>query len=154
MDIDEFWDGLLSISFLIIIFSFAIIVISLNFNEIFSIDSGALEQIFILCLLDFPLSFYFIVESLRIKKFVNSEDHYIVNFGRRIGIVALIFIPHIIYFISLIIGELNGILKIACALLVFFELVLIGLIGKEIYDLFILKERRSYYNRNKNYRKI
>jgi hypothetical protein len=113
-----------------------------------------LEQIFILCLINFPLSIYFVVESLRIKKIVKLGEHYIINFGRRIGIVALIFIPHIIFFISLMIGDLNEILKIICALLVFFEILLIGLIGKEIYDLFILKERRSYSSsRNKNYKK-
>ncbi|TXT67153.1 MAG: membrane protein of unknown function [Promethearchaeota archaeon] len=146
MEADEFQEAVVSLSFLIIIFSFILIVLTVNFTQIFDLEVNFGQELFILSIINCLLSIYFIIETLRIRKLPLSENENISGTKKRESIAVLFFIPHIIYFIIILIRESYQIITIVSSILIFLEFILICIIIKESYNIIIRKKRETGRN--------
>ncbi|MFX1478780.1 MAG: hypothetical protein ACFFCI_11680 [Promethearchaeota archaeon] len=81
------------------------------------------------------------------------ENKNIVKFGKRIGAVTLIYVPHIAAFSSLLFRDLHNLEKIMVILILILETILIVLSLKEVYDLVFLEETRRNFEIEENRKK-
>lgn len=91
--------------------------------------------------------------ALRLEKIFKLENKNIIKFGKKIGIVTLFYIPHIFIFGTLFLRELHNLELIMVFLIFFMELMLIGLVLKEVYDLLFLDESRRDFELEENRKK-
>jgi hypothetical protein len=90
------------------------------------------------------------IEALRLNKTFKLANKYIRNFGKRIGIVSLIYVPHIFLVSTLLLRNLHNLQILMTSLIIFIEVLLLGLIFKEVYDLIFKEEAERQFELNKN----
>jgi len=67
-------------------------------------------------------------------------DKFIIKLGKRIGIITVLYCPHVFLIISLFFRSLPDIIVMIILLILCIELLTIGTIFKEVYDLVFLDE--------------
>ena len=77
---------------------------------------------------------------MKLERVFRLETKNIKKFGKRIGIVTLLYLPHLFWFITLFFRELHNLELMMVVLIVIMEFTLIGLVLKEVYDLLFLEE--------------
>lgn len=77
---------------------------------------------------------------MKLERVFRLETKNIKKFGKRIGIVTLLYLPHLFWFITLFFRELHNLELMMVVLIVIMEVTLIGLVLKEVYDLLFLEE--------------
>jgi len=117
------------------------------------------DLIIILCSINILFSLYYLWNVLRLEKIFKLENKNIIKFGKNIGVVTLLYIPHAGLFASLFFRNLHNIEMIMISLIILMETMIIGLIFKEVYDLLFLEEsqrdfeigadRKKYIERRK-----
>ena len=107
-----------------------------------SIQSSERDLIVILCSINLLFSLYYLWKAIRLDKIFKLENKNIIKFGKKIGIITIIYIPHIFIIVSLLFRNLHNLEKIMISLIILIEILLIGLILKEVYDLVFLEESR------------
>ncbi len=132
---------------------------SIVLKPFIGIQSQERDLIVILCSINILFTMYYLWNVLRLEKIFKLENKNIIKFGKTIGIVTLIYIPHFIVFSTLFFRNLHNLEIIMIVLIVLMEVMLIGVVLKEVYDLVFLEEsqrnfeieadRKKYIERNK-----
>jgi len=110
-----------------------------------SLESQERDLIIILCSINIFFSLYYLWNVLRLEKIFKLENKNIVKFGKKIGVVTLLYIPHAVLFASLFFRNLHNIEIIMVSLIFLMETMLIIVIFKEVYDLVFLEESQRDY---------
>jgi len=150
MDYKDFHDGLLSIASLLLIFSFTFMISSIILKPYIALEPNDRDFILILCSINLLFGIYYISEALRLDRIFILEEIHISKFARRIGIISLVFLPVIFTFFSLLFRELHNLQLLMVFLIIFMQLLLIGVILKEVYDLLFQEEAEKKMELEKN----
>lgn len=158
MDIKDFHDGLLSLSLMLFLFSITLLIGSIVLKPYIGIQSQERDIIVILSSINILLSLYYLWNVLNLHKKYRLESKNIIKFVKSIGIVTLIYIPHVFVFASLFLRNLNYLEILMISLIILTEILLIGLVLKQVYDLIFLeqsrrnaqieKDRKKYFEKN------
>ena len=111
------------------------------------------DLIILLCSINIVFSLYYLWNVLRLEKIFKLENKNIIKFGKRIGIITLFYIPHSFIFASLFFIKLHNLEMIMIFLIFLMEIMIIGLIFKEVYDLLFLEESRRDFEIEANRKK-
>ncbi len=108
------------------------------------------DLIIFLCLINILFSLYYLWNALRLEKIFKLENKNIIIFGKRIGVITLLYIPHSFLFASLFFRNLHNLEMIMVSLIFLMEIMIIGLVLKEVYDLLFLEETRRDFEIDTN----
>ena len=150
MDYKDFHDGLLSIASLLFIFSFTFMIGSIILKPYIALEPNDRDFILILCSINLIFGIYYISEAIRLDKIFILEERHVIKFARRIGIISLVYLPQLFTFFSLLFKELHNLQLLMVFLIIFMQLLLIGIVFKEIYDLLFQEEAERKLELEKN----
>jgi len=150
MDYKDFHDGLLSLSLVLFIFSITFLFGSIVLKPFIGLEPSDRDFIIIISIINIIFSIYYMIEALRLNKIFKLDNRYIINFGKRIGIVSLIYIPQIFLVSSLLLRDLHNLQVMMTSLIIFIEILLLGVIFKEVYDLIFKEEAERKFELKKN----
>ena len=109
--------------------------------------------IVILCIINLIFCTYYLWEIINFEKVFRLETKNIKKFGKRIGIITLLYIPHLFSISSLFFRDLHNLELMMLFLIVIIEVTLIVLVLKEVYDLLFLEETRRNFEIVENRKK-
>lgn len=98
-------------------------------------------------------SIYYFLEALKFEKVYRLEEKHIRKFGKRIGVISLIYLPHVFLLSSLLFLDLHNLQVMMNWLSLIIESFLLGILFKEIYDLLFKEEAERKFEIDQN-RKI
>ncbi|MFX0017992.1 MAG: hypothetical protein ACFFAK_06285 [Promethearchaeota archaeon] len=150
MDYKDFHDGLLSLSLILFIFSITFLIGSIVLKPFIGLEPSDRDFIIIISIVNIIFSIYYMIEALRLNKIFKLDNGYIIKFGKRIGIVSLIYIPQIFLISSLLIRNLHNLQIMMIGLIIFIETLLLGVVFKEVYDLIFKEEAERKFELKKN----
>lgn len=150
MDYKDFHDGLLSLSLVLFIFSITFLIGSIVLKPFIGLEPSDRDFIIIISIVNIIFSIYYMIEALRLNKIFKLDNIYIINFGKRIGIVSLIYIPQIFLVSSLFLRDLHNLQIMMTSLIIFIEVLLLGVVFKEVYDLVFKEEAERKFELKKN----
>ncbi|MEE9377111.1 MAG: hypothetical protein V3V33_03650 [Candidatus Lokiarchaeia archaeon] len=153
MDFKDFKDGLTSLALLLFFFSLTLLIVSIVLKSYIGMEVQERNFIAILCSINILFSFYYFLNAIRLEKVFKLENKNVIKFGKRLGIVTLIYLPHLFFFASLFLRNLHNLEIIMIFLIFLIEIMLIGLVFKEVYDLLFLEESQRDFELDAN-RKI
>lgn len=96
----------------------------------------------ILCSINILFSLYYLWNVLKLPKIFSLETKYIIKFAKTIGIATLIYLPHVFLFMTLFFTNLNNLELLMISLIILIEILLIGIVLKEVYDLIFQEQSR------------
>ncbi|MDX1797410.1 MAG: hypothetical protein R3255_02060 [Candidatus Lokiarchaeia archaeon] len=140
MDFKDFHDGLLSISLIIFIFSITLMITSIVLNPFIGGQSEERDLIIILSSINILFSLYYIWNVIKLEKVFSLETKNIIRFAKEIGIITLIYLPHVVLYIFLLFQNLNNLEFLMIVIIIFMEIFLIGVVLKEVYDILFIEE--------------
>ncbi|MHA1374941.1 MAG: hypothetical protein ACTSR7_11645, partial [Promethearchaeota archaeon] len=88
--------------------------------------------------------------GLKTKSVFKLELKNILRFVKILGFINIIFTPHLFFMLYLFTKELQDLQLLIIILNIFIELILIGLVYKEIIDLFFKQESEVKFEVEKN----
>jgi len=150
MDYKDFHDGLLSISLIQFIISLTFLISSIILKPYIALEPKERDFIVLLTVLNMSFSIYYIIEALRLEKVFKLEDKHIIKFGKRIGIVSLVYSPLYFTFFSLLFLNLHELQVMMVYLNLIIETLLLGVVFKEVYDLLFITETERKFELEKN----
>jgi hypothetical protein len=150
MDYKNFHDGLISLASILVVFSITFIIGSIILKPYIALEPAERDYIIITSTINIIFCVYYIIEGFKLDKIFCLEEKHIMKFGKRIGIVSLIYSPHTITFILLLTQGLNNLQLIMVFLILLIELLLIGMVFKEVYDLLFKAEFERKLELDKN----
>ena len=153
VDFRDYYQGLTSLSFVLFAFSLTFMMGSYIMKPYIALEPEDLTLIMILSSINLFFSLYYLIEAKNFQKIFMLEDKNLIRYGKRIAIVSCIYLPHIITLISLIFRRLHEIEKLMLILIIFIELLLLGLVFKQVHDLLFLNEQERKYEFEKNRQK-
>jgi hypothetical protein len=112
------------------------------------IQSQDRDLIIILCCINLSFSFYYLWNALRLERIFKLENENVVKFGKKLGIVTLVYIPIIFLSAILFTRNLHNLIVLMISLIFLMQVLLIGLVLKEVYDLVFLEESRRDFEIN------
>jgi hypothetical protein len=154
MDYKEFRNGIISASSLLAVFSTTLLISSITLKPYIALEPKSRDLIVIMSGINILFCVYWLIEGVHFKKIIKLEEKNIKKFGKRLGIVTLLYFPNLILFSSFFFLRLNNLLFLMFILLLVDKICLLGLIFKEVYDLllnspnerkFELKQDRKLY---------
>jgi len=150
MDYKDFHDGLLSISLIQFIMSLTFLIGSIILKPYIALEPKERDFIVLLTVLNMSFSIYYIIEALRLEKVFKLEDKHVIKFGKRIGIVSLVYLPLYFTFFSLLFLNLHELQVMMVYLNLIIETLLLGVVFKEVYDLLFITEAERKFELEKN----
>jgi len=150
MDYKYFRDGLISLSAILFIFSITFLVSSIVLKPYIALEPKERDFIVFLTIVNMIFSVYYLVEALKFEKVFRLEEKHIRKFGKRIGIVSLLYSPHFFFFCSLLFLDLHNLQIMMIWLIIIIEILLIGILIKEIYDLLFKEEAERKFEIEQN----
>ncbi len=150
MDYKDFKDGLTSLSVFLFIFSITFMIGSILMKPYIALEPLDRDFIVILCIINILFNLYYLAEALRLEKVFKLEDKHVLKFGKRIGIITIIYTPHFFLIISLFFRGFHDLQVMMIFLIFAMEGLLIGLVYKEVYDLLIQEEAQVKFELDKN----
>ena len=150
MDYKYFHDGLLSLSVVQLVFSSTLLLGSIILKPYIAMEPIERDYIIILALINIIFSFYSLMEALKLDRVFCLEEKHIFKFGKRLGVISLIYMPHLFVFISLLFIDLHDLQLLIVILTLIIEILLIGTIFKEIYDIFFKAEIERRFELEQN----
>jgi hypothetical protein len=153
LDYKEFHDGLLSLALTLLIFSGTLVVGSIVLKPYIDISLQERDFIIVLCSCNFFFGLYYFWEVFEFKKKFKLEKKNIIRLGKRIGTITLFYVPHVFIMISLLFRKLHNLELLIVLLISIIEVLIIGLVFKECYDLVFLEEIRRDFEIEKNRKK-
>ncbi|MHA1508909.1 MAG: hypothetical protein ACTSO6_09435 [Promethearchaeota archaeon] len=139
MDYKYFHDGLLSLSVVQFVFSSTLLLGSIILKPYIALEPDERDYIIILTVINLVFSFYYLIEVQHIFKF-----------GKRIGIISLLYTPHLFVFLSLLIIDLHDLQLMMVILNLIIEALLIGIVFKEVYDILYKEETERKFELEQN----
>jgi len=150
MDYKDFHDGLLSISLIQFVISLTFLIGSIILKPYIALEPKERDFIVLLTVLNMSFSIYYIIEALRLEKVFKLEDKHVIKFGKRIGIVSLVYLPLYFTFFSLLFLILHELQVMMVYLILIIETLLLGVVFKEVYDLLFITEAERKFELEKN----
>ncbi len=150
MDYKNFHDGLLSISLIQFIISLTFLISSIILKPYIALEPKERDFIVLLTVLNMSFSIYYIIEALKLEKVFKLEDKHVIKFGKRIGIVSLVYLPLYFTFLSLLFLNLHELQVMMVYLNLIIETLLLGVVFKEVYDLLFITEAERKFELEKN----
>ena len=150
MDYKDFHDGLLSISLIQFVMSLTFLIGSIILKPYIALEPKERDFIVLLTVLNMSFSIYYIIEALRLEKVFKLEDKHVIKFGKRIGIVSLVYLPLYLTFFSLLFLNLHELQVMMVYLNLIIETLLLGVVFKEVYDLLFITEAERKFELEKN----
>jgi len=150
MDYKDFHDGLLSISLIQFIISLTFLISSIVLKPYIALEPKERDFIVLLTALNMSFSFYYVIAALRLEKIFKLEDKHVIKFGKRIGIVSLVYSPLYFTFFSLLFFNLHELQVMMIYLNLIIETLLLGLVFKEACDLLFITEAERKFELEKN----
>lgn len=111
------------------------------------------DNIVVLCIINLLFCAYYLWEVFKLEHIFALENKNIIKFGKRIGVITLLYLPHLFLFTILFLWELHNLELIMVVLIFIVELLLIGLVLKEVYDLLFMEEVRRNFEIEENRKK-
>lgn len=93
------------------------------------------------------------MQVIRLEKVFRLENKNIIKFGKKLGIVTLLYIPHLFLFITLFFRKLHNLEIMMGILICIIEVLLISVVLKEVYDLVFLEKSRRDFEIEENRKK-
>jgi hypothetical protein len=106
-----------------------------------------------LCIINLLFCAYYLWELFQLEKIFALEKKNIRKFGKRIGVITLLYLPHLFLLAILFLWELHNLELIMVVLIFIIELSLIVLVLKEVYDLLYMEEVRRNFELEENRKK-
>ena len=150
MDYKYFRDGLISLSAINSIFSFTFLVSSIVLKPYIALEPKERDFIVFLMIVNMIFSIYYLAEALKFEKVFRLEEKHICKFGKRIGIVSLLYSPHFFFLCSLLFLDLHNLQVMMIWLIIIIEILLLGISFKEIYDLLFKEETKRKFEIEQN----
>ncbi|MHA2288987.1 MAG: hypothetical protein ACXABG_09380 [Promethearchaeota archaeon] len=150
MDYKYFRDGLVSLSTVQFIFSISFLFSSILLKPYIALEPNERDFIIIVTLINMIFNIYYLIEALKFENVFKLEEKHIRNFGKRIGIVSLLYLPHIFLLSSLLFLDLHNLQIMMTWLSLLIEILLLGILFKEIYDLFLKNEEDRHFEIDQN----
>ncbi|MHA1671802.1 MAG: hypothetical protein ACTSV5_14690 [Promethearchaeota archaeon] len=150
MDFKVFYDGLISASLSLFLFSFTMMIGVITFKPYLAIEPIDRDLIVLLCIISMIFSVIYFFFGLKTKSVFKLELKYILRFMKTLGAINLIFTPHLFFLLVLFTKEFQDLLFIMVILNIFIELILMGIVYKEIIDLFFREESEVKFEVEKN----
>ncbi|MFX1412014.1 MAG: hypothetical protein ACFFA6_16840 [Promethearchaeota archaeon] len=111
------------------------------------------DFIVILCFINILFCIYYVMQVIRLEKVFRLENKNIIKFGKKLGIVTLLYIPHLFLFITLFFRKLHNLEIMMGILICIIEVLLISVVLKEVYDLVFLEKSRRDFEIEENRKK-
>ena len=150
MDYKYFHDGLISLSTTLFIFSLSFLFSSILLKPYIALEPDDRDLIVLLTIINMIFSIYYLIEAFNLERVFRLEEKYIPNFGIRIAVVSLLYLPHIFVFISLLLLHLHNLQVMMVWLILIIETLLLGILFKEIYDLLFKDEIERKFEIDQN----
>ncbi|MHA1254807.1 MAG: hypothetical protein ACTSPS_04320 [Promethearchaeota archaeon] len=150
MDYKYFHDGLLSLSVVQIVFSSTLLLGSIILKPYIALEPDERDFIILLASVNLVFSFYYLIEVLMLERVFSLEEKHIFKFGKRIGIISLLYTPHLFVFLSLLIIDLHDLQLMMVILNLIIETLLIGIVFKEVYDILYKEETERKFELEQN----
>ena len=150
MDYKYFRDGLISLSTMQFIFSFTFLFSSILLKPFIALEPKERDFIVFVTIFNMVFNIYYLIEALKFEKVFRLEYKYIRKFGKRIGIVTILYLPHVFIFSSLLFLNLHNLLIMIIWLSLILEALLLGILFKEIYDLLFKNEIERKFEIDQN----
>ncbi len=141
---------MLSLSLVLFIFTISFLFGSIYLKPYISLNAQNRDYIVILCLYNLFFTSIFILNAIRLERVFRLENKHIINYGKKLGVFTIFYIPHFFFVMFLLFIDLHNIEKLIVFLIIFIEALLIGLILKESYDLVFLMESKRDFELKKN----
>ncbi len=150
MDYKYFRDGLISLSSIQFIFSFTFLVSSIVLKPYIALEPKERDFIVFLTIINMIFGIYYLVEALKFEKVFRLEEKHIRKFGKRIGIVSLLYSPHLFFLCSLLFLDLHNLQIMMVWVILIIEILLLGILSKETYDLLFKEEAERKFEIEQN----
>jgi len=150
MDFKVFHDGIVSGSLLLILFSTTLMMGAIVFKPYLALEPDDRNLIVMLCTISMIFSVIYFFFGLKTKSVFKLELKNILRFVKIFGFINVIFTPHLFFMLFLFIKEIHDLLFLIVIMNIFIELILIGLVYKEIIDLFFKQESEVKFEVEKN----
>ncbi|MBY9019604.1 MAG: hypothetical protein KGD67_01005 [Candidatus Lokiarchaeota archaeon] len=150
MDYKYFHDGLLSLSAVQLVFSSTLLLGSILLKPYIALEPAERDYIIILAIINLIFNFYYLIEASKLERVFSLEEKHILKFGKRILVVSLFYTPHLFVFISLLFINLHDLQLMLVILNLIIELLLFGVIFKEIYDILFKEETERKFELEQN----
>ncbi len=150
MDYKYFHDGLLSLSVVQFVFSLTLLLGSIILKPYIALEPDERDFIILLALVNLVFSFYYLIEALKLESIFSLEEKHIFKFGKRIGVISLLYTPHLFVFISLLFIDLHDLQLMMVILNLIIETLLLGIVFKEIYDILFKEETERKFELEQN----
>ena len=150
MDFKVFHDGIVSGSLLLILFSTTLMMGAIVFKPYLALEPDDRNLIVMLCAISMIFSVIYLYFGLKTKSVFKLELKNILRFVKILGFINVIFTPHLFFMLFLFTKEIHDLLFLIVIMNIFIELILIGLVYKEIIDLFFKQESEVKFEVEKN----
>ncbi len=118
-----------------------------------ALDPHDRDFIVILCFINIVFCIYYLMEVIRLEKVFKLENKNIIRFGKRLGIVTILYTPHFFFFISIFFKNLHNLEIMMAFLISLIEAMLICVALKEVFDLVFLEESQRDFKIEENRKK-
>ncbi|NHJ20758.1 MAG: hypothetical protein EAX91_07450 [Candidatus Lokiarchaeota archaeon] len=150
MDFKYFREGLISLSTILFIISLTFLFSSILLKPYIALEPNDRDFIIILTTTNMVFCIYYLIEAIRFEKIYKLEEKHIRRFGIRIGIVSILYLPHIFLFFTLLLLDLHNLQVMMIWLSLIIQGLLLGLLFKETYDLLLKREDERKFEINQN----
>ena len=90
-------------------FSLTLMIGSYVLKPYIGLEPKDRDYIFILCLINLIYSGYYMFQAVKLENKFRLENKEIIKFAKRLGLITLLYIPHLFFVISLFLKQLNKI---------------------------------------------
>ncbi len=150
VDFRDYYQGLVSLSLMIFIFSLTFMLGSVLMKPYIALEPNDLTMIIILCAINFFFCSYYLIEASLFNKVMRLEDKQLIRYGKRIGVISCFYLPHVAALITFAFQQIHGLEKMMLVLIILMELLLIGLVFKQVHDLVFKDQIEREYELEKN----
>ncbi|MFX1500468.1 MAG: hypothetical protein ACFFDH_05820, partial [Promethearchaeota archaeon] len=89
----------------------------------------------------------------KLQEIFKLETKIIIRFAKNIGLITLIYIPHVLIFVTMFFRFLNNLEILLISLIILLEIILMILVFKEVYDLIFTEESKRDFKIEDNRKK-
>lgn len=150
MDFKAFHDGLISSSITLFLFSTTMMIGAIFYKPYLALEPVDRNLILILCVINKIFSVIYFLFGFKTKSVFRLELKNILRFMKILGFINFFFTSHLIFMFILFTKEFQEILYLMVILNILMELILIGLVYKEIFDVFFKQESEVKFEIEKN----
>ncbi len=132
LDLREVQEALVSLSATIILYSVALILISIFFKAYLVLEPWERDYIVFVSVVNIPFCCYYLIEGLFISGIVDLHEKYASQLIKRLSVSILCYIPHTFFVVAVVFMDINLIEIVMMIVLLLLEILLIGCVGRLI----------------------